>query len=212
MGKQEAEKQRIAKIREMIEKKKQAKLKAELEEQKKQKSTEGNDENKDDKKMLIKSYTTSVQHKKLYDPEKEARLQIMKSKSDMIDYKIGELQHKLLWAELDAGLFGKANERSRLVKRKSKSDFDRNIKQLETTKKKLERRYWRLKKRKRSEGSELSRKSRRRRLRRRGLKKSKKNKNRKHRKAKTSSSTRRRRRKNRNRIKKDKEEEVKFSF
>ena len=52
------------------------------------------------------------QHKKLYNPEKEARLQIIKSKSDLIDYKIGELQHKLLWAELDAGLFGRANELS----------------------------------------------------------------------------------------------------
>ena len=68
--KQEAEKQRIAKIREMIEKKKQAKLKAELEEQNKQKSTsEGSngEANDEDKKMLVKSYTTSVQHKIQYE-------------------------------------------------------------------------------------------------------------------------------------------------
>lgn len=205
--KQQAEKQKIAKFKELIEKKKHAEILEQAELSKQKQSVE------DEKKLAVKSYTQRVQHKKLHNPEKEARLKRMKSKSEIIDYKIGELQHNLVWAELDANLF-ETGERSRLVKRKTKSDFDRNIKQLETTKRKWERRYWKLKKRKRSEGSEhgnksakeneLSRKSRRHRLRRRGLlKKSKNNRKQKNKTRKegvqqqNSSSTRRRRRKNR---------------
>jgi len=205
--KQEAEKQKIAKFKELIEKKKQAIILKQAELAKQKQADE------DEKMLAVKSYTQRVQHKKLHNPDKEARLKRMKTKTEVIDYKIGELQHKLLWAELDENLF-ETGVRSRLVKRKTKSDFDRNIKQLETTKRKWERRYWKLKKRKRSEGSEhgnksakgseLSRKSRRRRLRRRGLlKKSKKNRKQKNKTKKEgeqqekSSSTRRRRRKNR---------------
>lgn len=51
------------------------------------------------------SFLSYVPISLFYNPEKEARLKRMKSKSEIIDYKIGELQHNLVWAELDANLF-----------------------------------------------------------------------------------------------------------